>query len=78
MDDLPITMNPEGPSPDGPGMFGSIELNRDGGLDSERRSQSRPVGRRALRIGMRYGGSWSPQCRAFLMNPVGPDSWRAV
>ncbi len=41
---------PEGPSPDGPGMFRHIELNRDVWCGSKRPSRFRPVGRRDLRF----------------------------
>ncbi len=40
---------PEGPSPDGPGMHPSIELNRNGYFGMQRQPPFRPVRRQALR-----------------------------
>jgi hypothetical protein len=42
--------DPEGPSPDGPGMYRCIKLDRDGCFHMKRRSPSRSVMTQALRV----------------------------
>ena len=54
-----LSRDPEGLSPDRPGMLRPIELNRGGYPKPERHSRSRPVRRRALRIVHHPpGGPW--------------------
>ena len=72
-------MNPEGMSPDRPGMCRSIELNCEGRGELEGRPRFRPVGRRALRdnLVVEYANSRD------AMNPEGlspdrPGMYRAI